>query len=299
MSLHTGLDQIREPEMPHFAIGGIIGRSLWITVWNFFPFILMTIVLALPLVAYGAALAYLRPELRAEFQNALAYRQLTPPQDMTGIAIDAVFLLLLLFALLGPVAAIVQRAFQSMLGRKAGFENCITLAVAASLRVVVLGILLIGAHAIVAAVIGWIAVRIAAPSFAFVPTFIVILLALAATLFLSAVWWVAFPVLMVEWTGPFAALRRSWSLTRGRRWQIVAILVLLAIPYAILQALLARYLPNVMSAAGNDILRYGMVVLSGLLGAFFYFAGAVAAAVGYFHLAGEKEGILALDRVFP
>jgi hypothetical protein len=54
-----------------------------------------------------------------------------------------------------------------------------------------------------------------------------------------------------------------------------------------------------MSAAGNDILRYGMVVLSGLLGAFFYFAGAVAAAVGYFHLAGEKEGILALDRVFP
>jgi hypothetical protein len=307
MSLHTGLDQIRAPEMPFFSVGGIIGRSLWIVLWNFVPFVLMTLALAVPLIAYVVAVTYFSADLSynspigfvfsAVQTTGSAYVQFQD-QSLGGILVSTILWLLLIFTFFAPPAALAQRAFQSMLGRSASFSNCITLTLAAMPRLVVFAILMFISYGIVAAVLGSLFFHIAWPGLPLVPTFIIAVLAIVATMFLNVVWWVGIPVLMVEWAGPFVALRRSWVLTRGQRWQIVAILVLLAIPEALLQSILAWSMPGDVGAGGNEILGYALGIASGLVAAFFYFTSAVAAAVGYFHLAGEKEGILALDRVF-
>jgi hypothetical protein len=317
MSLHTGLDQIREPEMPHFSIGGILGRSLWIVLWNFVSFVLMSIVAAIPLIAYVTGLAYFRFEWRLSadvqviyraflgrdliyrqlFDAGLAYARFQAPTP-GGYLLSVILWLLLFVACTVPPAALAQRGFQSMLGRRASFGNCVTLAFAALPRVIVFAVLLFLAYGILAAVLGYLFDEAAGPTLPMVPTFILALIAIAATMFLSTVWWLGIPILMIEWAGPILALHRSWKLTQGARWQIAAILVLLAISIALIELVLARLLPLDTDSDSARILTFVLYALSALSGMFVYFTAAVAAAVGYFHLVGEKEGILALDRPF-
>jgi hypothetical protein len=308
MSLHTGLNQIRAPEMPFFSIGGIIGRSLWIALWNFVSFVLMTLELAVPLIAYVVAVSYFTGDLSFHnFQIGSAYAALERTSLVYGrfqgegpvdFTVAAILWILLVFTFFAPPAAIAQRAFQSMLGRSASFYNCIQLTLAALPRVVIFAIFMFASYGIVALALGYLFFHIAWPGLPIVPTFIIAVLAIVATMFLNVVWWVGIPVLMVEWTGPLVALRRSWILTSGKRWQIVAILVLLALANTVIQFILARFMPTDLAAESAQILAYVLTAASVVVGVFFYFTGAVAAAVGYFHLAGEKEGILAIDRVF-
>jgi hypothetical protein len=269
-------------------------------------------VLAIPLIAYVVLIAYFTADLRFDSgfsagiallysqstRAALAYGAFAQPGP-AGIGVSVVLWLLLIFTFFAPSAAIAQRAFQSMLGRAATFDNCIALTLAALPRLVVFAVLMFLSYGIVALVLGDLFLQIAWPDLALVPTFIVALLAIVATMFLSVVWWVGIPVLMAEWASPFRALHRSWVLTRGKRWHIVAVLVLLAVPDAAIQAILASYMPADTSAAASEILATALVVAGGVVGVFFYFVHAAAAAIGYFHLAGEKEGILALDRIIP
>ncbi len=309
MSLHTGLDQIQAPEMPFFSIGGIVGRSLWIVLWNFIPFILMTIVLAIPLIVYVFGVAWFTSGLVLRFDVreigavigqllgvGATYAQFQG-QGPTGLFLSAILWLLLVFTAFAPPAALAQRAFQSMLGRKASFGNCMTLTFAALPRLVLFAVLKGVTYGIVGWVLGHLFFTIAWPGLPFVPTFIIAALGIVAGTFLTVVWWVGIPVLMVEWSNPFVALYRSWMLTRGKRWQIVAIVVLLGILAAVIQFVLVRFMPSDTSSGADEIRAYALATLSGLFGVFFYFAGAVAAAVGYFHLVGEKEGILAVDRL--
>jgi hypothetical protein len=294
--------------MPFFSIGGIIGRSLWIVLWNFVSFVLMTLELAVPLIAYLAAVSYFTGELSfRDFQigPAIAALQRTGAvygqfqgQSAGDFLVSAILWVLAVFTFFAPPAAIAQRAFQSMLGRSASYYNCIQLTLAALPRIVVFAIYMFASYGVVALVLGYLFFHIAWPGLAIFPTFVIAVLAIVATMFLNVVWWVGIPVLMVEWTGPLVALRRSWKLTAGKRWQIATILVLLALAEAVIQSALGWLMPADTSAESAQMLAYALAGLSVLAGAFFYFTGAVAAAVGYFHLAGEKEGILAIDRVF-
>lgn len=297
MSLHTGLDQIREPEMPFFSIGGIVGRSLWIVLWNFFPFIAMAIVLAIPLVACAVLIALAGGNPGFSLEIGRAYVRFALRESIDPVA-GGFLALLGLFTVLAPAAAYTQRAYQSMLGRAASFGNCIVKGVAALPKLIVLGILLVAAYGAIGWVIGDAFVAIAAPDYGFGWTFIAALLSLAVYMFLFAIWWLAIPVLVIEWAGPFAALRRSWVLTQGRRWQIVAIWALLVLPNALVQYLLTLIVPGGLGADTGQLVALAVDVAHALVAVLLYFTATVAAAIGYFHLVGEKEGILALDRVF-
>jgi hypothetical protein len=113
---------------------------------------------------------------------------------------------------------------------------------------------------------------------------------------LYLMWFVATPACVVEQLGPFASMGRSRELTRGHRWKILGMLLLLFIPAIIVGAIIAAV---VFSLVGVD----GIVAVSGVLSttvaqvaglvwnaiwtAFF----AILVVVAYHDLRVAKEGI--------
>ncbi|HEO65004.1 MAG TPA: hypothetical protein ENI73_03940 [Spirochaetes bacterium] len=88
--------------------------------------------------------------------------------------------------------------------------------------------------------------------------------------------------LVVERLSPVQSLRRSWRLTRGKRWPILGLMVLygvtnLLVTYSII-LLIANIYPNIY-----DITGYILSALSGPIGSCIF-------VVVYFNLRVEKEG---------
>jgi hypothetical protein len=90
---------------------------------------------------------------------------------------------------------------------------------------------------------------------------------LVPAIILMCGWCAAAPALVVERLGPLRALRRSWALTRGRRW-----------------AVFAGFLVVVLCVTAVAMTIYQLV--AGVLGTVTF----VASAVAYHDLRQEKEG---------
>jgi uncharacterized membrane protein len=105
-------------------------------------------------------------------------------------------------------------------------------------------------------------------------------------------WAVAVPACVVENLGPISALRRSAELTRGHRWKIfgmtVLILVLLIIALVILGALVGTGVVVVPQTIGRSLLAVILgVIVTGIFTAYFN----VLAAMVYHDLRSVKEGV--------
>jgi hypothetical protein len=96
--------------------------------------------------------------------------------------------------------------------------------------------------------------------------------------------WVAIPVAVVERPGVIDSLKRSADLTKGYRWSILGILIVIGIVLVVVTMILSFIL---LSAAGFTVYSIGVWVLQAVFGAF----SATAAAVGYYFLRATKEGI--------
>jgi hypothetical protein len=95
-------------------------------------------------------------------------------------------------------------------------------------------------------------------------------------------WWVTVPVAVVERAGVVASLKRSADLTRGYRWRVFGILLVLALVNAFVEwIVLVPFNPGEMA---HTIV--GFVVTAA-----FTAWGAVAMAVAYHDLRLEKEGV--------
>jgi uncharacterized membrane protein len=103
------------------------------------------------------------------------------------------------------------------------------------------------------------------------------------------VYYVAAQACVVERTGVIASLKRSAALTKGHRWQIFGIVLVLVV-VNIGVALLLGVLVAVLFAAATP----GFLTISGLVGgvwqAFVAAFGAVLGGVLYFRLRSVKEG---------
>ena len=110
------------------------------------------------------------------------------------------------------------------------------------------------------------------------------LLLIVPGLILAAMWYVAIPACVLEGAGPFAALSRSSELTKGSRWKVVGVALLIfliiAIPAAVVQGVLGYTLGWTGVAVGSYLARV-------VGGAF----GAIVAAVLYHDLRVAREGI--------
>src|SRR5712692_8196376 len=103
-------------------------------------------------------------------------------------------------------------------------------------------------------------------------------------LILLTMWFVATPVCVVERLGPNASLRRSSQLTKGHRWKIFGLmLVLLIISMAVTPTI-----EYALAAIGGSMLSLiGNVIWNGVWGAFY----AISVVVTYHDLRVAKEGI--------
>jgi hypothetical protein len=103
-------------------------------------------------------------------------------------------------------------------------------------------------------------------------------------LILVTMWFVSVPVCVVERRGPWQSLVRSGELTKGHRWKIFGIVLLLYLASAIVGYILT----SVLGAIGGTILAMmATLIWNGVWGAFF----AIFVVVTYYELRVAKEGI--------
>jgi hypothetical protein len=167
--------------------------------------------------------------------------------------------LLLVFSIVSQ-AVIVHAAFQDMRGRPVRLGESLGVGLARLFPIVGL--------AIVMAILGGIGFMLL-----FVPGLI-----------LLTMWFVGMPACVVEQLGPLASLSRSSQLTKGHRWKIFGLMLLLII-ISIVVTLVTEYL---LGAAGGPVLAaIGSLIWNGIWGAFY----AIAVVVTYHDLRVAKEGI--------
>lgn len=103
-------------------------------------------------------------------------------------------------------------------------------------------------------------------------------------LILIAMWFVAVPACIVERRGPWECLVRSGELTKGHRWKIFGVVILLYLVSAIMGYILTSVLGAI---AGSVVATIAALIWNGIWGAFF----AVFVVVTYYELRVAKEGI--------
>lgn len=103
----------------------------------------------------------------------------------------------------------------------------------------------------------------------------------------ATILWVVIPVVVVERMGPFQSLSRSAALTKGNRWSIFGVIVVLAIINIAVEALIQRGLLPSFARSGNLTPFFVIAFLADML---LQMLHAIAAAYGYFHLKVAKEG---------
>ncbi len=103
-------------------------------------------------------------------------------------------------------------------------------------------------------------------------------------LILFTMWFVATPVCVVERLGPNASMRRSSQLTKGHRWKIFGLILLLII----ISAMVSPVIEFGLAAVGGSTLAIiASLIWSGVWGAFY----AISVVVTYHDLRVAKEGI--------
>jgi hypothetical protein len=96
--------------------------------------------------------------------------------------------------------------------------------------------------------------------------------------------WVAIPVAVVERPGVVDSLKRSADLTKGNRWNVFGVVLIIGIIGWVVGFILGFIL---LSAAGFTVYSVAIWISQAIFGAF----NATAAAVGYYSLRSAKEGI--------
>ncbi len=106
----------------------------------------------------------------------------------------------------------------------------------------------------------------------------------------------AIPALVIEGNSASAALSRSWELTRGSRWRMLGLLVVLVIlvyvPIAAIGGLVAMFVPGAgsMLTTPSITLSVAAAAVSGLVQIFIYPLFYCVLTVAYYDLRVRKEG---------
>jgi uncharacterized membrane protein len=102
-------------------------------------------------------------------------------------------------------------------------------------------------------------------------------------LILITMWFVATPACVVERLGPFRSMGRSSQLTKGHRWKILGLFLILAIGGAIVSGIVEA----ILGMFGVVLALIGGLIWNGIWGAFY----AIAVVVTYHDLRVAKEGV--------
>lgn len=243
---------VAEPASAQFSIGGVIGSSIGVYARNFISFTILALLIGAINLVVGVTTS------QDPATAALGQMNYTA----MGIGVLALFIVSGL-----TQAAIIYGTFQDLRGQKAGIGDCIARGLATMIPVIVGSIL-----ASVAIGIGVI--------FFIIPGII-----------LALMWWVYIPVIVVEGKGIMGSFGRSSELTRGRRWHILGLLIVIVLISFVVNFIIGLVIGiGIVSSGASDSLMTLTVVqyvVTSVVTAF----GAVLVAVCYYYLRAEKEGI--------
>ena len=229
-----------------FRVGSVISRSASILSRHFLTFFIVTVIAHSPMI--------------------LLARTLTPqPTDVDqavrlGVAWGLLGLVqLIVLGTLGE-AVIVHAAFQDMQRRP--------VRLAESLNVALRRLLPILGFAFVAYLLIWLGFS----------------LLIIPDLILYTMWFVALPACVVERLGPWSSLRRSRELTKGHRWKLFGLALLL-----IIGGFGSPFLQFALTAVDADaiVALIGRLIWNGLWVSF----ASTVVAVAYHDLRVAKEGV--------
>jgi hypothetical protein len=110
-----------------------------------------------------------------------------------------------------------------------------------------------------------------------------LVLLVVPALFLITIWYVAMPACLIERLGPTASLRRSAALSKGYRWKLFGIILLVFITFALAGGMVIA----IASVTGNQIVAAVVRSLAQTVSATL---GAIFAAVIFHDLRVMKEG---------
>jgi hypothetical protein len=247
------------PSSNRFAVGQVISTSIAIFLRNLVPFTVITGIVGIPYILVsllgGSSLD----------TSAIERTGQLPPGFWGMVAVGAL-VSTLTYSL--TQAAIVYGTVQDLRGQRASFGDCLSRGFAVLPRV------------LFAAILAGIGIGIGT------------MLLVIPGLILMVMWWVLVPSVVVEGVGVDKAFGRSGDLTRGHRWGIFGLLVLVWV----VQWLVSLLVGMVAVALGGVFLQIANIVLELAFTAF----ACVLSAVGYYYLRAEKEGVIIDDiaRVF-
>jgi len=246
-----------------FRAGRVLSAAWAVYMRNFVPFSTVALVLLLPL-----------PFIQLFILPEAAIGEDVPAVGVVG-AVYAVLTLLLTQLI---TATVVYGTIQEMRHQSVSTGEALTRGLRLALPV--LGVVLVASVAVALAVglVAFVVILVTSSAW------FGILLAMVPGLTLFVMFWVAIPVAVVERPGVFASLKRSMFLTKGNRWRILGLVVLLWLVAALISGV-----------ASTVFLGTGMLgiypYIDHVLTAFFTVVIAVVSAVGYHDLRLLKDGV--------
>ena len=227
-----------------FRVGRVLTRAVSVLSRRFLPFCIVTFVAFLPLIAVS----------RASISG-----EIDPDQTLIILGLSFALAMAQMMISTFTSAVILHGAFQDMRHRPVSLAESLKVGLRRFLPL--LGL-------------------------AFLMALLIVLgfaLLIIQGLILYTMWFVAVAACVVERTGPWTSMRRSRELTKGHRWKIFGVALLL-----ILLSLVNRVLRLMLVSAGGETLALiGTMIWIAISYAF----SSVVIAVSYYELRAAKEGI--------
>jgi hypothetical protein len=240
-----------------FTIGNVLGTSFAVLGRNIVAFGVLA--LGLGVLSLSATLAGAGYMVWTVGSGEASHQIL--PMILAGVGIFVVFIVV------GNLltATVSYGVFQDLRGQPAGLGGCLARGVASILPVIVASLL-----------------------FSFLVGLGFILLVVPGVILLLACW-LYVPVIVVEKRGIVESLRRSAFLTRGRRWRMFGLWLVVGIASNLSTTVLEKVAAAVIGDWGGAVVYY---VWYSATTAFM----AVMTAVSYYYLRADKEGV-AIDDI--
>jgi hypothetical protein len=255
---------VEPPQLRPLGVGDIVDRvfsmyrqrALLFMALSAVPYLALFLVIGGIAIGLGSQLAPLAP-----FVEAFTVTTGTPNFVMTPAIASALFTLIVFGLIAGlisvlflsvQIGSLVDAAAARYLGRETTVGGSFRAGLRVAPRIIGTGLLLF-----VLLALGW---------FVLVVVFLItqnalvvtlgILAGLIVTVFVFASWLVAPVVATVESIGSIQAVRRAWWLSKGHRWRILGLQILLAV----LQAVLSTLISFIFVAAfiSDSMLRFAL-----------------------------------------
>lgn len=257
--------------MAEFRVGEVLSRSMAILARNIVPFCLLALLFTAPTFLVTAMVDPQAGMLDPKTMQALELGNEAAIRKMIWMIAAMVGLLLLGIVLsLMATAAMVYGTFQDLRGAPAGIGACLSHGLRTMFPVLGVALLVVLSMMVSAFLL-------------VIPMFIVMVM-----------FWVAIPAAVVERPGVIASLKRSAALTKGYRWRIFGIYVVVTLVMMMASGIVQAPFMASLVNAGPDVMTSGAFIMSNILGllvnAFFTALSAVASAVAYHDLRAVKEG---------